>query len=152
MIQSPLFEEIRNYLKTADPEKQIFLYVPYIKTNSLEKLIDGIENKITIITDWSRKNLRSSSSDLTLYPFCKERKITLYNNEKIHLKVYSVNLENMILATGNISRHGLMHGGNVEMATFIEKISVEDRLFLEQIRSESTKINDEFYEERVEFW
>jgi len=151
LIQSPLFEEIRNYLTQASTDKQIFLYVPYIKTSALEQLIDGIENKITIITDWSRKNLRSSSSDLTLYPFCKERKITLYNNEKIHLKVYSVNLENMILATGNISQHGLMQGGNVEMATFIEKISIEDRLFLEQIRSESTKINDEFYEERVEF-
>ena len=151
MIRSPLFEEIRNYLTQAGTDKQIFLYVPYIKTSALEKLIDGIENKITIITNWSRKNLRSSSSDLTLYPFCKERKITLYNNEKIHLKVYSVNLENMILATGNISQHGLMQGGNVEMGTFIEKISIEDRLFLEQIRSESTKINDEFYEERAEF-
>ena len=151
MIQSPLFEEIRNYLTQAGTDKQIFLYVPYIKTSALEKLIDGIENKITIITNWSRKNLRSSSSDLTLYQFCKERKITLYNNEKIHLKVYSVNLENMILATGNISQHGLMQGGNVEMATFIEKISIKDRLFLEQIRSESTRINDEFYEERAKY-
>ena len=151
MIHSPLFEEIRNYLTRAGTDKQIFLYVPYIKTSTLEKLIDGIENKIIIITNWSRKNLRSSSSDLTLYPFCKERKITLYNNEKIHLKVYSVNLENMILATGNISQHGLMQGGNVELATFIEEISIDDRLFLEQIRSESTRINDEFYEERAKY-
>ena len=41
-----------------------------------------------------------------------------------------VNLENMILATGNISQHGLMQGGNIEMATLIEEISIEDRLFL----------------------
>ena len=46
MIRSPLFEEIRNYLTQAGSDKQIFLYVPYIKTSALEKLIDGIENKI----------------------------------------------------------------------------------------------------------
>ena len=38
MLRSPLFEEIRNYLKTADENQQIFLYVPYIKTKVLSKL------------------------------------------------------------------------------------------------------------------
>ena len=72
--------------------KQIFLYVPYIKTDSLEKLISGLENKITIVTNWSKRNLKSTSSELKLYPFCKTHGISLYHNENIHLKVYSINL------------------------------------------------------------
>jgi len=151
LIHNPLFEEIRKYLTQADSSKQIFLYVPFIKTSSLEQLIEGIENKITIITNWSKRNLIAGSSELKLYPFCEEKKITLYHNEKLHLKVYSVNLDDMILATGNISKRGLMPGGNLELGTVIETISIKDRLFLEQIRKESILINAEIYQE-LEKW
>jgi len=146
LIQSPLFDKIKKYLTQADSKKQIFLFVPFIKVSILEKLIEGIENKIIIITDWSKRNLIAGSSELKLYPFCKEKKITLYHNKKLHLKVYSVNLENMILATGNISHRGLMLDGNLELGTYIEQISIKDRLFLEQIRKNSILINDELYE------
>ena len=82
LIQSPLFEEIRNYLKTADPEKQIFLYVPYIKTKVLSKLVEGLKN-ITIITTWHTKDLLSGSSELELYTFCKiQIKISLIFNTR----------------------------------------------------------------------
>jgi len=74
LLKSPLFEEIKKYLTKAGSEKQIFLYVPFIKTSVLEKLIEGIENKIIIITDWSKSNLIAGSSELKLYPFCKEKK------------------------------------------------------------------------------
>lgn len=151
LIKPPLFEELRNYLTKADPNKQIFLFIPYIKTSSLKKLIDGIENKIIIITNWSAKNLIGGSSELKLYPFCKKNDIALYHNDKIHLKVYSVNLDDMILATGNISQHGLMQNGNLELATFIDTISNDDRLFLEQIRKKSTIINDPIYEQLMEW-
>ena len=50
MIKSPLFTEIRNYLIRAKQEDQIFIFVPYIKTKILEELLEGIENKITVIT------------------------------------------------------------------------------------------------------
>lgn len=146
LFPSPLFDEIRNYLTQADSEKQIFLYVPFIKVSTLEKLIDGLDNKIIIITDWSKRNLIAGSSELELYPFCKERKITLYHNERLHLKAYSVNLEDMILATGNISERGLMPEGNLELGVFIEQIIVKDRLYLEKIRKNSILINDEIYE------
>ena len=151
LIQSPLFDKIKKYLTQANSEKQIFLFVPFIKVSILEKLIEGIENKIIIITDWSKRNLIAGSAELKLYPFCQGRKIPLYHNKKLHLKVYSVNLEDMILATGNISHRGLMPDGNLELGMFIEQISIKDRLFLEQIRRNSTLINDELYE-KLESW
>ena len=153
MLQNPLFSSIREYLVKSSKKnnKTIHLFVPFIKVSVLEKLIEGIENKIIIITDWSKSNLIAGSSELKLYSFCKEKKITLYHNKKLHLKVYSVNLEDMILATGNISHRGLMPDGNLELGMFIEQISIKDRLFLEQIRKNSILINDELYE-KLESW
>ena len=151
MIRSPLFEEIRNYLKTADPEKQIFLYVPYIKTKVLSKLVKDLENKITIITTWHMNDLLSpfASSELELYPFCKENNIALYINNKIHLKVYSVSLESAIVATGNISQGGL-EGVNEECAVLVNELSSTDRLFFEKIRNESTYVDDDVYQKHLE--
>ena len=110
-LKSPLFEKIKNELKKNENNKQIVLFVPYIKTKILEKLLEGINNQISIITTWHINDLISGSSELKLYQFCKEQNIALYIHNKIHLKVYSVNLESAIVASGNISHNGLMDGG-----------------------------------------
>ena len=148
LIKSPLFEEIRNYLKTADPEKQIFLYVPYIKTKTLSKLVDGIKN-VTIITTWHMRDLVLGSSEVELYTFCKEHNYTLYVNNKIHLKVYSIALDSAIVATGNISVGGL-EGGNHECGILVKELSDSDRAFLEDIKSNTTLIDEEQYQRHLE--
>ena len=140
ILTSPLFSSIREYLVDSSKNNEIiFLYVPFIKTTVLEKLIEGIENKIIIITDWSKRNLIAGSSELELYPFCKKRKITLYHNEKLHLKVYSVNLDDMILASGNISFRGLMPDGNLELGVYIKQISIKDRCSSETACARATE-------------
>ena len=88
MIKSPLFDEIQSYFTRAKQEDQIFIYVPYIKTNILEKLLGGIGNKITVITTWHMNDLVRGSSEIKLYDFCKSQGISLYINNNIHLKVY----------------------------------------------------------------
>ena len=128
LLLSPLFTHVRNYFEKTIPTNQIFLYVPYIKRKILEKLLEDVENTVTIITTWHPNDLLTGSSELKLYPFCKERGITLYINNKIHLKVYSVNLTSAIIGSGNISQRGLMPNGNYEAATFLESISNEDRM------------------------
>ncbi len=144
MIQSPLFDEIRGYLTRAKDNDQIFLFVPYIKTRILEKLLDGIENKITIVTTWHINDLIGKSSELELYEFCKKRGIFLYINNKIHLKVYSVNLDTAIISSGNISNNGLMPDMNFEAGILSGKFSNQDRLYLEKIKN-----NAEFVDEKV---
>ena len=84
--------------------------------------------------------MKATSSELELYPYCKQKNIKLYHNEDLHLKAYSINLESMILATGNISQRGLMPDGNLELGKLIETISSADRIFLEQIRRNSVLI------------
>jgi len=152
MIKSPLFKKIREHLIQAKKDDQIFLYVPYIKTKILSKLIEDIQNKITIITTWHPNDLLAGSSELELYTFCKENNITLYINNKIHLKVYSINLESGIIASGNISHNGLMPHGNYEVGAFLEKFSSEDRLFFEKIRKEATLVDDEIHQQLQEWY
>ena len=151
LLQSPLFEEIRNYLLQANENQQIFLYVPYIKTKTLSKLVDGVKN-VTIITTWHMRDLVLGSSEVELYQFCKDHNYTLYVNNKIHLKVYSIALDSAIVATGNISVGGL-EGGNHECGILVKELSDSDRAFLEEIKSNTTLIDEEQYQrhfDRVE--
>jgi len=152
IIKSPLFDEIRAYLTQANYNDQIFLYVPYIQTKILARLVENISNKMIVITTWEPNDLLSGSSELELYPFCKERKITLYINNKIHLKVYSVNLESATVASSNISHNGLMPGGNYECGAIVDKLSSADRLYFEKIRINAKLVNDEFYESVLEWY
>ena len=145
LYKSPLFDNIRRYFEDVASDQTIFIFVPYIKTSVLERLLEGLENRIVIITTWKPLDIIFGSSELELYPFCKEHEITLYVNNSLHLKMYSVGLDEAILATGNISNSGLLPNGNYEAATRISLTS-SDRLFLENIRHKSRLIDDEIYE------
>lgn len=140
-------KQVRAYLTCCNQAQTIFLFVPYIKTAVLEQLIDGIQNRIVIVTTWEPKDILFGSSELELYPFCKEHRISLYVHDHMHLKVYSVGLDSAILATGNISHRGLLPRGNYEAATLIEHLTNEDRLFFEKIRREARLVNDTIYDE-----
>jgi len=108
-FHNPLFDKIKEYFKTAkNNNSTIFIFVPYIKLKILQELFSKINSKAVIVTTWKTSDLISGSSELTIYPFCRSKGIAVYINNKIHLKVYSVALENMIVATGNISENGLM--------------------------------------------
>ena len=120
---SPLFNHIAEYLSQTKTDERVYLYVPYIKTKILGELIDEIDANITIITTWHINDLIYGSSELELYEFTKKRKINLYINKKIHLKVYSINLESAIVSSGNISQNGLMPNGNYEAGVYVDKIS-----------------------------
>ena len=146
MIKSPLFTEIRNYLIRVKQEDQSFIFVPYIKTKILEELLEGIENKITVITTWHINDLIRGSSELELYDFCKKRGIYLYINQDIHLKVYSVNLNTGIIASGNISDRGLMKEDRFEAGIISGKFSVEDRSYLQNIKNKAEFVNEQVFQ------
>ena len=145
IIKTPLFDKIKTHISKIE-HQQIFLYVPYIKTRILKKLLEGIDSQITIITTWKINDLISGSSELELYQFCKENNITLYIHNKIHLKVYSVNMESAIVASGNISQNGLMEGGNYEAGVLVDKLEISDRLYLEKIKREAIFVDDKVYQ------
>lgn len=150
IITSPLFDNLCLYLEEANGRhKQVFIFVPYIQTSILEKILENISTKVIIITTWHLDDLLSGSSELSLYPFCKKRGITLYINNRIHFKVYSVGLDDMILATGNISKRGLgtIPDSNYECATYVNNLNNDDRYYFARIQKEALHVDDEMYEE-----
>ena len=71
LLQSPLFDEIRTYISQANENDQILLFVPYIKSKILDKLLKDVLNPVTVITTWKTEDLVSGSSDIKLYQWCK---------------------------------------------------------------------------------
>lgn len=149
LYRSPLFEHIREYLLDAPARETIFLFVPYIRAEVLARLLDNISNRTVIVTTWEPADLLSGSSDLAVYPYSRERGIALYVSEMMHLKVYSTGLSNAIIATGNVSRRGLMPEGNYEVAVAVEHLTNEDRLFFETIRTNARLVDDAVYSDIV---
>ena len=147
LYHNPLFDHIRGYFERSDPESTLFLFVPYVKTAVLEKLVGGLTNRIVVVTTWEPKDIQFGSSELALYPFCRDHGIALYVSRKMHLKVYSAGLSSAILSTGNVSHNGLLLGGNYEVATLLESLTAEDRLYFERIRREARLVDDAMYEE-----
>ena len=69
----------------------------------------------------------------------------MYVNNKINLKVYYIALDSAIVASGNISQGGL-EGGNYECGVLVKELSVSDRTFLEEIKSNATLIDEDQYQ------
>ena len=151
LYHSPLFEHIKKYLKRSNSRETLFLFVPYVKTKVLEKLLEKVRNKIVIVTTWKPKDILFGSSELALYPFCQKHGIALYVSNSMHLKIYSVGLTSGILATGNVSHRGMLPGGNYEAAVKID-LTNEDRLFFSKIRNEARLVDDKMYEELKEWY
>lgn len=144
---SPLFGHIHKYLLEAPTNETVFLFVPYIQANVLAKLLDNIRNSTVIVTTWEPADILSGASDLAVYPYCRKHGITLYVSDMMHLKAYSTGLNSAIIATGNISRRGLMPDGNYEVAVTVEHLANEDRLFFETIRANARLVDDAVYSE-----
>ena len=142
---SPLIGTIKKYLDKCTPEQTVFLYVPYVKTSVLAEMIPDIKGSVVIVTTWEPADILSGSSDLELYPFCKEHGFTLYVSKGLHLKIYSMDLTSCILATGNISRNGLLPGGNHEAAVMVDHLTVDDRLFLTGILRSARLVDDKVH-------
>ena len=152
MLHAPLFDAIRGYFTEHDTgDKTIFVFAPYIRTKVLARLLDGLRSRAVVVTTWEPADILSGSSDLDLYPFCQQCGISLYVSEKLHLKVYSANLDGAILATGNVSHSGLMPGGNYEAGTMLERLDNADRLYLETIRRRARLVDDATYKKFVEW-
>ena len=146
LFHSPLFQHIRQYFAdSSDPDDVIFVFAPYVKTKTMAKILEGLDNRVVIVTSWKPADIPGGSSELSLYPYCRERGYALYANNHIHLKAYSVGLSDAIMASGNVSARGMMPGGNHEIGTRIT-LSNEDRLFLETIRAESRAVDDRVYD------
>jgi hypothetical protein len=149
LLKSPLFGTILEYVNSINTvDDTLFIFVPYIQTKILSKLLQEVSSKIVVVTTWRPEDLISGSSELSLYHYCKERGIALYINNKIHLKIYSVALNDIVLTTANLSQRALLDvaDANLECAIHMNNLTNEDRLFFAQIQNNAIHVNERVYE------
>jgi len=143
-LQTKLIEYISN-------SRNLFIFSPYIKLSTLKSLIDKQENVKAVFVRWEAKDLILGSSDLEIYPYLKEKSITLYRNSRLHLKAYLDDSRKCFVATANISSRALnlppYEDFNYEIGTIIEDITIEDRLYFRMIQSDSIVITDNIYKQ-----
>ena len=149
ILQSPLFDKIHDYfLSASGTKKTAYVIAPYIKSDILEKLLENVDTPTIVITSWRPDDIIRGSSDVDAYKICQKIGAKLYIHNNIHLKIYSIDLDNAILSTANISKRGLgieTNNPNIECATMINNLSNNDRMHLAYIQNDATLVDDDMY-------
>lgn len=134
-----------------DNSQGLYIFSPYIKIATLKELLGENENVKAVFVRWETKDLILGSSDLEIYPYLKEKGITLYRNSRLHLKAYLDEYKNCFLTSANISSRALnlppYSNYNYEIGTVLQDLGIEDRLYFSIIESDSILITDNIYKQ-----
>lgn len=129
--------------------KEVSLFCAYIRTEQLKEL--NKEGKINrIVVRWEIRDLHQGASDLELYNYCKENKIALYRNTRIHLKCFINEKEQVLLGSANITGRGIGERStryNFELNSINTNIDFADTLYLDKIVSQSEYVSEELFED-----
>jgi hypothetical protein len=140
--------KLREYISNS---KELFIFSPYIKFETLKALIDNQENVKAVFVRWETKDLILGSSDLEIYPYLKDKGITLYRNSRLHLKAYLDEYKNCFLTSANISSRALnlpsFSSYNYEIGTTVGNLGFEERLYFKIIESDSIVITENIYKQ-----
>lgn len=138
-------------LEFISKSEKLFIFVPYVKLESINLLLESTNDCKLIVVRWHPRDILQGSSDLDVYEYCKDKNIKLFRNRRIHLKAYIDNYSRIFMGSPNISSRALnlpeMDNYNYEMATIIEKISIDDRLYFNKILNESLLITDSIFDQ-----
>lgn len=140
-------KEFQRFISTA--VRDLLIICPYIKTNSLDIILENKNNiKTTIITTWNLRDLQFGSSELKLYKYCKNNNIYLFLNNRIHLKAIINDYSNCLFGSANITKLGLALNSkyNYELSIEINELKVEEIKYFKKILKNSILLTDSIYE------
>jgi hypothetical protein len=139
--------EVRDRISAATQSLHIFS--PYITLAGLSFLLDGVKlDSISVYTTWDRDDIVSGASDVSIYPYLKERGVRLFLCERLHMKGVLIDSGSFILGSANITQNGLgLHeNANVECMTYIPELGLNDRLWLLGLIQNSMPVAEEDYQ------
>lgn len=126
--------------------ESITLFSAYIKLEELKK-INALLHIKQIIVRWEIEDLCKGISDLALYQYCLQNKISLYRNTRLHMKAFWDNGENIVFGSANVTARGLGSAKkyNYELNGQIESISLQDKIYLNSVIACSEFVTEELY-------
>ena len=149
MLTFNVHSEIKNFL--SNDFKELMILCPFISLSGLKKVLGKLnlnDKIINVVTRWRKIDVISGVSDIEVYPFLKEKKISLYHNDYIHLKTLIRDKKECLLGSANITDAGLglSKSPNIELIT-TESICSKDYACFQKILDDSFEIDDNFYKE-----
>ena len=141
-----LFSGALDFISTSE---EVSVFSAYVRTEQLKEL--NRENKINrIIVRWEIRDLHQGASDLDLYQYCKNNKIALYRNTRIHLKCLINNRDEIFLGSANVTGRGIGERENMfnfELNSLSQEADFYDVLYLDKIVSKSEYVTEELFQE-----
>ncbi len=143
-LQTKLADYISN-------SKDLFIFSPFIKLETLKALIDKSEKVKVIFVRWEARDIIQGASELEIYPYLKSKGIALYRNSRLHLKAYVDEYKKCFITSANISSRALnlppYSNYNYEIGTIIEELEFGDRLYFQKIEIDSILITDSIFKQ-----
>jgi hypothetical protein len=140
-----LFSKVIDFFER---EELVILFSAYIKTDIIRQL--NINDSIKqIIVRWEIEDLVKGVSDIDLYHYCKENKIQLFRNTRIHLKA-AWNFDSKVLfGSANYTNRGIGESGNFnyELSGINENVSFSDKIYLNNIIKSSSLVNEDYFQQ-----
>jgi hypothetical protein len=125
------------------------LISPFIGLEALKRFLHSAEadTNIKVVTRWRPEDLISGVSDIDIYPFLRERRIPLYVNNDIHLKLYVFCSNSAFSTSGNLTLRGFGYSehSNIEVGGFVQ-LTPEDWSNLYAMIDRSKQIDEDVYE------
>lgn len=122
----------------------ITIFSAYIKTKQIQKLNKTKKVK-QIIVRWEVRDLCVGASDIDLFDYCKENRIALYRNPRIHLKAIWNNSNSVFFGSANVTNKGIgeiQDYCNFELNGVIDNISFDDINYFNKLRQEAQYVDE----------
>jgi len=135
--------------KISEATQSLHVFAPYITLDALKYLLEDIQvEAISVYTTWDDGDIASGASDISIYPYLKERGIPLFLCDRLHMKGILIDSRSFVLGSANITQNGLgLHGNpNVECMTHVPVLGLNDQLWLLALIQNATPLTDEIYQ------
>ncbi len=135
-------------------QNTLHIICPFIRVEALKSILDECKTReIAVITTWNPADIAEGYSDLSIYPWLRQRGAFLYVNSRLHAKVIVRDYTSGILSTANITGKalGLVKNSNIEAAVELAKFTEQDQLWLHQTLCQSVLVQDSYHRELEAF-
>jgi hypothetical protein len=152
LVWNPIISAVASELSGGD--SIAFLIVPFVKLDALQVLIEKnrSETNFSLIVRLKPEDLLSGATDLSIYPFLRDRGVPVFYNHSIHLKLFVFESNRCLVTSGNVTGRGLGLAleGNVEAGAFVH-LDLEDWNRIYSLINESRAIDDTLYDRLSKF-
>ena len=137
-----------------DGGSQRYIFAPFVQSDALWQLLrDAPNRRGMLVTRWNPEDLLSGVSDIEVYDTCLRLGMSMLLHRKLHMKVYSWDLETAVIGSANVTAPGLgiNEEANVEFMTGPSQLSAQEQLYLRQTISEALLVTPGVYKSAAEW-